>query len=310
MKLGHISDLHIWELDKFRPLEMLNKRLIGGANLLFKRSDAHSTDVVRLALEKLDEAGIDHLAITGDLTNLALGSEFRAARAVIEGLEDSRRRVSVIPGNHDYYTPGAVRERRFENHFAEYLESDLPDYQCPTGYPFVHIRDDVAIVGVSSCIATPPFFATGKVLSDELKALDVVLDDPAVRSRFKVVMIHHPLLPSPHHKVEHFRRLTNASDVVHILRKRRVDLAIHGHNHEFLDHAIPHLDGTGELRICEAGSTSTTTYSDEVFGGKYNIYHIEDARLVCIETHIFEANENHFRPWREVSFTHDVEAHA
>lgn len=306
MKLGHISDLHILEIDKIRPLEMLNKRLVGGANLFFKRSDAHSPGVVKMALAHLESAGIDHLAITGDLTNLALESEFVAAREIIETVPDSKERVSVIPGNHDYYVPSAVKNRLFETYFAEYLVSDLPDYQCDTGYPFVHFRDDVAIVGVSSCIATAPFFATGKVLADELRALDALLDDPAVRKRFTVVMIHHPLLPSEHKKVEYFRRLTNASQVLDVLRRRNVGLAIHGHNHQFLDHAVPHLGGSGVLRICEAGSTSTVHYTDEIFGGKFNIYHIEDGHLERIETHIFEARDDAFRPWREVSYTKDI----
>ena len=48
----------------------------------------------------------DHLAVTGDLVNLALDAELELARLWLETLgrpED----VSVVPGNHDAYVPGA-----------------------------------------------------------------------------------------------------------------------------------------------------------------------------------------------------------
>ena len=49
MKLGHISDLHILEVEDVRPWHFLNKRLIGGANLLLKRNKRHQTAVVEKA---------------------------------------------------------------------------------------------------------------------------------------------------------------------------------------------------------------------------------------------------------------------
>ncbi len=310
MLLGHISDLHVLEVRDIRPWQFLNKRLLGSANLLMKRNKSHSTAVVERALHRLDDLGVDHIAITGDLTNLALPSEFDAARRVIATIPDSTQRVSVIPGNHDYYTPDAERDMRFERTFADYLTSDLPDYQEASGYPFCHLRDDVAIVGLNSGIATAPLYATGFVRKHELDAARALLADPVVRERFVVVMIHHHLLPFEHSKVEYLRRLVNANEVLRTLREANVDLAIHGHNHHFSTISIPHLGGPGTMRICEAGSTSTTTYSDAVFGGKFNIYEISGGRLVRIETHLFEASEDDFIPWHEDVFEQVVPADA
>lgn len=302
MKLGHISDLHILEIAEVRPWDFLNKRLVGATNLLLKRRKSHSTSVVKKALSRLDELGVDHISITGDLTNLALPSEFAAAKRVVDSIEDSTQRVSLIPGNHDYYTPGAEREHRFEATFADYLQSDLPAYQQPSGYPFCHLRGDVAIVGLNSGIATLPLQATGRVRDAELEATRALLADPKVRDRFVVVMVHHHLLPFEHSRVEYLRRLVNAKDVLRTLREGNVDLAIHGHNHHFSTLELPHLGGDGVLRICEAGSTSTASYSTAEFGGKFNIYHIEDGHLSKIETHLFEANEDDFIHWREQVF--------
>lgn len=302
MKLGHISDLHILELRNLRPWHFANKRVVGSLNLLLKRSKSHSTDVVHKALDQLSSLDVDHIAITGDLTNLALPSEFEAARRVVDDISGALNRVSVIPGNHDYYTPDAKKNRRFETFFADYLVGDVTDYTQPSGYPFCKIRGDVAIIGLNSAIVSPPMYATGRVRERELDATRALLADPKVRERFIVVMIHHHLLPFEHSRVEYLRRLTNAKDVLRVLREGNVDLAIHGHNHHFSTVELPHLGGPGVLRICEAGSTSTTSYTTAEFGGKFNVYHIDDGHLAKIETHLFEAHEGDFVRWHEQVF--------
>ena len=49
----------------------------------------------------------DHVAVTGDLVNLALDREIELARLWLETLGDPDD-VSVVPGNHDAYVPGAL----------------------------------------------------------------------------------------------------------------------------------------------------------------------------------------------------------
>ena len=48
----------------------------------------------------------DHIAVTGDLVNLALDIEIEMARQWLE-LVGPPHDVSVVPGNHDAYVPGA-----------------------------------------------------------------------------------------------------------------------------------------------------------------------------------------------------------
>jgi 3',5'-cyclic AMP phosphodiesterase CpdA len=302
-KIGHISDIHILELDNPKPWEFLNKRFLGGINVLMNRSDDHSIEVVREALSHLDGEDIDHVAISGDVTNLAFDSEFRAVADIIGELRDATGRVSIVPGNHDYYTREAAESRRFERHFAAYLDSDLPSYQLETGYPFCKfLNDDIALVGLNSGIPTPWLFATGEVRQDELRAAEALLEDPELRDRFTIVMVHHHLVPFEHSRVEYTRRMVNAEQVLQVMREQCVDLVMHGHNHHFATIEIPHLGGPGTLRICEAGSTSLSEYSDPKFGGKYNIYHIDDGHLAKIETHLYEGEELGFVHWRERTF--------
>ena len=46
----------------------------------------------------------DHIAVTGDLTNIAMREEFENARLWLEELGPPDR-VTAIPGNHDAYVP-------------------------------------------------------------------------------------------------------------------------------------------------------------------------------------------------------------
>ena len=306
MRIGHISDLHILDIDRPKPIEFLNKRLVGGLNLLLNRSHAHSVHVVQQALEHLDDLDVNHIVISGDFTNLALDSEFEAARRVVDSIDNATDRVSLVPGNHDYYTPGAVRNRRFEQHFSEFLESDFPDFQVDGHYPYCHLRDQVAVVGLNSGIATPWFFSTGRVAGDELDAAARLLATPEVERRFKVVVVHHPLLPDENHTINYTRRLINDDQVLETLRTHDVDLVLHGHTHYFSILQLPKLGTPGTTYICEAGSTSVASHSDPTMAGKFNIYDIEDGHLTEIETHLFESHETGFVPWRSEVFRRHI----
>ena len=300
MKIGHLSDLHIFALEDRSPARFLNKRLLGAANLVMHRHKAHSPQVVSAAIALLESIQVDHIAISGDLTNLALEEEFRAAATVIAGISGAKQRVSVVPGNHDYYIPSVSKERPFERFFGMYQRSDLPGYALETGYPFCKfLGDEVALIGLNTGIPSLPMFAVGEVDGRELRALEALLDDPEVKRRFTVVMLHHPLLPFEHSKIEYTRRLRNAEDVLSLLRWKNVDLAIHGHNHYYHFLKLPHLGAPGTLHICEAGSTSVARSSSPYSGGKFNVYTIEQGRLHKIETYLFTPDGTGFAPWRE-----------
>lgn len=297
--LGHISDIHIFALGNRDPRRFINKRLLGGANLALKRSKSNSSEVVASALRKLKELEVDHLAVTGDLTNLALEEEFHAAHALLASYSTSTDELSVIPGNHDYYTPQAASKGLFESQFAEYLTSDLPAYQANGVYPYCKLLgDDLAIIGLNSGAPMPWFVAAGKIDERELRALNAMLDDPALERRAKVVMVHHPLLHYPHAKVQRVRHLINGDELLRILRQKDVELAIHGHNHHFEIHAMPHLRGHGTLYICEAGSACVARAQDPYFAGKFNVYRFQGAQLARIDTYIYREELGEFTLWR------------
>ena len=100
--LGHLSDLHATPVVVENPLHLLNKRFFGWLSWQIKRRRFHRTSVVDALMDDLSRAPIDHVVVTGDLTNIALVSEFGAARERLKRLGDARD-VSIVPGNHDAY---------------------------------------------------------------------------------------------------------------------------------------------------------------------------------------------------------------
>ena len=63
----------------------------------------------------------DHIAVTGDLVNLALEAEFAPAQAWLESVGEPQH-VTVIPGNHDAYV--RATQHRFADAFGDYLRGD------------------------------------------------------------------------------------------------------------------------------------------------------------------------------------------
>src|SRR5688572_10373746 len=201
MRVAHFSDLHVLALDGVSRLRLLNKRFTGWVNLKLKRAHKHRPAYVRAIAREITRAKIDHVVITGDLTNLALEQEFEATKQLLEDeLELDAENVTVVPGNHDLYTRGALRSRRFTTFFSHYMESDLPELaaEIPLGrFPVVKLRGPLAIIGMSSAVPRPPLMASGKLGQAQLNALERILEHPEVKKRTAVVALHHPVHNPP-----------------------------------------------------------------------------------------------------------------
>lgn len=310
MLLAHLSDIHVLDLAGVRFYRFFNKRVTGGLNLLLKRSKAHKPALLEEALDRIEGLGCDHVLVTGDLTNLALPSEFERARRILEA-HVPRSRLHVIAGNHDRYTLFSAVTRRFERHFHDYIQTDLPELPNANGWPYVKLlEDDVALIGVNSGVAQPWLVSGGRVGERQREALAAALDHPEVRRRFSVVGIHHHLIKPAHKPREFPRGLFDRDAVLDLLLGHEADLVVHGHNHYYGVVAVPRRrsapDGTppGQLLICEAGSTTVARYEEELFGGKFNVYRIEAGELIDITSYLYTPHGG-FVPWKRWTFDSD-----
>ena len=295
MRIAHLSDLHLLSLDGAVPFRLFNKRLTGYLNLRFHRKSVHKPFAVHAAAREIKRLGIDHVAITGDLSNLALEGEFELVhRFLDEELGLPPDRVSIIPGNHDAYTSGAHRTRRFATTFAKYLKSDLPELTAPGEvFPYVHLRGATAIIGLSTALPRLPLVASGTLGREQLAALTRILAHPEVQARTVVILQHHPIHNPRSRAKTALEGLTDADEEAHVLQRLRRGLLLHGHLHRRVHRKLAteggHLDAVG------ATSASLLHESDERMAG-FNVYDVgTDGRIESIESHRLEANGSTFR---------------
>ncbi|MFO0664338.1 MAG: metallophosphoesterase [Polyangiaceae bacterium] len=283
-KVAHISDLHVLDLAGVPLGRFLNKRITGYANLRFKRNHVHRSEYVRALARALRDSDVDHVAITGDLTNLALETEFVAVKRIIEddlGFDSSK--VSIVPGNHDSYTAGAHRSGRFMEYFGNYVTSDLP--VGPDPFPFVRLRGPVAIVGLSSAIPQMPMIAAGKVGEAQLRALETVLGFPEVKSRTLMLLLHHPIINPASKRKAFTNGLWDAEKLLHALRGVERGLLAHGHLHARMLRTVDTKAGL----IAVAGATSASLHhADPNKMAGYNLYEFgERGELIHVSARVF-----------------------
>src|SRR5688500_2337705 len=100
--LAHLSDPHLAPLPTPRLLDLAGKRVLGYLNWTRNRHKFHKRHVLDALVSDIQAQAPDHIAVTGDLVNLALEAEFAPAQQWLESV-GAPDRVTVIPGNHDAY---------------------------------------------------------------------------------------------------------------------------------------------------------------------------------------------------------------
>src|SRR5215467_1532565 len=121
--LAHLSDPHLGPLPQPGVRELASKRLLGYINWRRSRHRRHRRDALDAITHDLLDRRPDHVAITGDLVNIALPAEFAHAGRWLETLGQPAD-VSVVPGNHDAYVAAATRYR--DRHWLPYMTGDSP----------------------------------------------------------------------------------------------------------------------------------------------------------------------------------------
>ena len=227
--LAHLSDPHLAPLPRPQWLDLFNKRITGYLNWRRKRRFVHDPDVLARIVADLQRQAPDHIAVTGDIANIALPEEFVRGRAWLQQL-GSGADVSFVPGNHDMYVKDAVR--LMPSAFGTFMTSDMPGVPLP----YVRRRAPLAIVGVSSGVPTAPFLATGWVGAEQLITLRARLEALREEGLFRVVMIHHP----PITQAANHKRLLDAPVFLRVIAEAGAELVLHGHDHI---HAFVQLKG-------------------------------------------------------------------
>ncbi len=254
MRFLHCSDVHITQEYFNVPVRKLGwRRAIALAELSVggrAKAYAQAKQTLSRIVSEVGARGVDHLICSGDLTAYATEAEFQGAREALNPLATDKRLCTVIPGNHDTYTPGAVADGRFERYFGHLIESDLPEFCREGPYPFVRLLgEEVAVIGLRSArVPLMPGFSFGEIRAPQLAGLRELVRDSRLAGRAVLVVVHHAPLNPAGRPDKPLHGLRDAKALFELLPGPRFAV-LHGHIHRRYTHpataTTPHTFGAG-----------------------------------------------------------------
>jgi len=259
--LAHLSDPHLAPLPAPRWSQLVGKRITGYINWQRKRRFIHDPAVLAIIVADMKSQAPDHIAVTGDIANIALPGEFTRGRDWLESLGLAKN-VTFVPGNHDIY----VREAAA--YATRQWDAQMCDDYGVSGFPFLRRRGPLALIGLSTGVPTAPLLATGWLGTKQLAELSAMLNELKKENLFRVVLIHHP----PVSEAARHKQLLDAPVLLRVIAAHGADLVIHGHDHV---HMINWLKGPNGRRVPAVGVPSASAIpGTSKDAAAYNLYRI------------------------------------
>lgn len=262
--LAHLSDLHLGPLPKVRARDLAGKRLTGWFNWERSRAHVHNMDVLDALIADIHAQKPDHIAVTGDVANIGLPEEFTLARSVMARMGDPAD-VSFTPGNHDAYVRSSMPHLAAA--FTPWTTSDAP---AGDPYPYMRVRGDVALIGLTSGVPTAPLIASGRLGSKQRDIFARLLDEAGARRLIRIVLLHHPPTQGG---ASLGRGLTDSRAFETLIARHGAELVLHGHNHRL---QVSHLRGPDRKPVPVVGVASASAAGgSRTHRAGYNLFRIE-----------------------------------
>ena len=229
IRIAHFSDIHLTARPlRLRKRDWFGKRSTGWLNARVGRGK-HFIDASTIAgvlARDIKSQSFDHVIFSGDATTLGMSIEFDEVRRVLTPDDGWPARLAV-PGNHDYYTHGAVRGGEFERVFASWQQGERLDSHT---YPFAQKVGPLWLVAVNSAQANLLVWdARGRVGRHQLKRLEELLRRLPPGPR--IMVTHYPLCLADGKGEIRWRRLRDAHKLRDLCQTHHVRLWLHGHRH-------------------------------------------------------------------------------
>ncbi len=280
--LAHLTDLHLGPLPRGAARRHFAlKRTIGALNWRLSRHKVHDPAVAAAIAEDIIAAAPDHVALTGDIVNVAAHAEFPAAARWLNAFGEPGW-ISFVPGNHDTYV--RCDWHHGLQHLGAYMTGDMrvnqtqSSAQIATPFPYVRLRRNVALIGVSSAVPQPLHRAAGVLGAQQIESLAHLLNDLRERGFARIVMIHHPPLPG---LARPGGALLDAAHLRDVLKDQGAELVLHGHNHEHMRNELVSRSGTIHVLGVPSASMARSTHHPAAawnllrivrHGGKWTIH--------------------------------------
>ncbi len=245
MRIGHISDLHL-----------ADRRRYPRNGFAPKDCDRHSPRLAKGLLAALREAQVEHLVVTGDLTFSGEASEFdRAADLLAPWAKDGQ--ITVVPGNHDVWSPESVATSRF----LRVIGPDGRGMRKPASiYPLaVALSPEVVLVALDSARhGEQPFETPGQLGAAQLNAARELVRAAVKEGKAVLLALHHHLvLPRervPSDAAVSRMPLADADKLVRLVAELPVAAVLHGHRHTAFRVDLPGAQGPTPVLCAGSGS--------------------------------------------------------
>lgn len=292
--LIHVSDFHLCRPAGGAFSGGLNKRVLSYLSWKVRRRKTHRVEILRALARAVHAEGFDQMAVTGDLTQLALPAEFENARQQLQTLGPPEK-VFVVPGNHDALVPRAWEQSGAR--WADYLAADSVEPGSAPCFPTLRVRGPVALIGLCTARPTRPFSAAGSIGAAQLGRLAEVLAATARRGLYRVLLIHHPPVPNA---VSRHKRLTDASAFLALLRRHGAELILHGHSHRRSRADLP--GPSGPVPVLGISSASASAL-DSSHRSAFRVFRIASAGggwSTSCRDHAYDPASGRFLPGPEI----------
>jgi 3',5'-cyclic AMP phosphodiesterase CpdA len=252
--LAHLSDLHLPHAPRLSLGQRLSKRQLSALSWR-RRGHLQRPEILAALADEVRAAAVDHVVVTGDVTNFSLPEEFRNATAWLAALAPEGT-LSLVPGNHDALVPVAAADGLAQ--WAAWTRSG-------DGWPFVHrLGDALSLIGLNSALPTAPGLAQGRLGGSQLARLAQVLAAEEAAGRIRIVALHHPAAAGA---VGWRKALVDRPRLADVLRRAGAELVLHGHARGARFDALP---GPREPIPCLCVPSSSALPSDRDEGARWH----------------------------------------
>ena len=235
----------------------MRRRVLHLSDLHFGRD---RPELLRPLIETVNRLAPDLVAVSGDFTQRARASQFRAARTFLAHLEPP---WIAVPGNHDTPLDNlAVRLATPWRRYRRYIADDLEP-----------VWSDEAMVVAGLNTANPWSWQRGRIGRRALARMRAAFGGER-GGRTRIAVLHHPLEHGP--EVDK-RLMRGAGDALRALGACGADIVLSGHLHSW--HARP-FAGEGGVLFVQAGTGLSTRVRGEP--NDFNLLTI-DAPGVAVE---------------------------
>jgi 3',5'-cyclic AMP phosphodiesterase CpdA len=238
-RIAHISDLHL--------VEDTHHLRRGAARLRLEYLSAGRTidarerwDRVMRALRRVCELEVDHLVVTGDLTEDGVGAQFEVLSDALDAAAIDPARVTLVPGNHDAYAQEGAWARALAGPLARFARTSAPAVTTVVG--------DAVVVAISTAVAQPLLLAQGEIDAFQMAKLAHTLDRFHRDGRTIVVAQHHGPERRPG-AMQWLDGLRGYERQRALMAEHANAAVLHGHTHRAADRP---LDGAEHPRVFSA----------------------------------------------------------